>query len=301
MSGNQATMAKMVGVLATPEIMSSFGHIRLAESFRIRCKPGLEVGSAGNELAEEMRRENGSGMLQTVSGEISRLIAGYVPPKLLQMLRGSPRQNWPLAMFTTQNLHKCGTNEGLMVKLQQANGVVNTKSTVVRLIENWETVNDLIEPLKRYGSIILIFDPIYGHVLQGILGVVTRELLYSKTAGHLKANEVNRLRIYVEIVRERFGGENMNASDVSKFFHYDSIVGAEAMHALEDLERLSAKEDKEDKDEKPDKPKICYEFNKASGCHYKRCLRIHKCLGCDEKGHPIGSCPEKRKAAAAVV
>ena len=78
------------------------------------------------------------------------------------------------------------------------------------------------------------------------------------------------------------------------FFHYDSIVGAEAMHALEDLERLTSKEDK---DEKPDKgPKICYEYNKATGCHYKNCKRIHKCLGCDEKGHPVGSCPEKKKA-----
>ena len=175
-------MARMVGVLATPEIIAPFGHIRLAESFRIRCEPAPGSGSAGNELAEEMRRENGLGMLQTVSGEISRLIAGNVPPNLLNMLRTSPRQNWPLAIFTTQNLHKCETNEGLMVKLQQANGVVNTKSTAVKLIENWETVNDLIEPLKRYSSITLIFDLIYGHVLQGILGVVTRERLYRISA-----------------------------------------------------------------------------------------------------------------------
>ena len=55
------------------------------------------------------------------------------------------------------------------------------------------------------------------------------ELLYSKSAGNPKASEVNRLRIYVEIARERFE--------------------AEALRALEDLERASAKEAKE---EKPD-------------------------------------------------
>ena len=186
-----------------------------------------------------------------------------------------------------------------MVKLQQANGVVNTKSTAVKLIENWETVNDLIEPLKRYASITLIFDPIYGHVLQGILGVVTRELLYSWSAGNLKTNEVNRLRIYVEIVRERYGGENMNSFDISKFFHYDSVLGAEAMHALEDLERASAKEEKDEKpDDKKNLPKICYDFNKTVGCTYKNCKRIHKCLGWDEKGHMIFNCPEKKKIAS---
>jgi hypothetical protein len=44
--------------------------------------------------------------------------------------------------------------------VQQANIVVNTKSSVAKLIENWKTVNDLIELLKRYASIALIFDPI---------------------------------------------------------------------------------------------------------------------------------------------
>ena len=91
----------------------------------------------------------------------------------------------------------------------------------------------------------------------------------------------------------------MNASDISKFFHYDSIVGAEAMHALEDLERVSAKEEKDEKsDEKKNLPKICYDFNKTVGCTYKNCKRIHKCLGCDEKGHMIFNCPEKKKIAS---
>jgi hypothetical protein len=82
------------------------------------------------------------------------------------------------------------------------------------------------------------------------------------------------------------------------FFHYDAIVGAEAMHALKGLEKANAKEAKEDKpDDKGKKNllKICYDNNKTAGCTYTNCKRIHKCLGSDVKGHMIFNCPEKKK------
>ena len=103
-----------------------------------------------------------------------------------------------------------------MVKLQIANGVVNTKSTVPKLLDQWDTVLDLLEPLRRYTAIVQVFDSIYGQALQGLVGVVTRQLMYCKTAT-VPPDEVNQLRLYVEIVRNRLGGERMNTSQMFRF------------------------------------------------------------------------------------
>ena len=81
-----------------------------------------------------------------------------------------------------------------------------------------------------------VFDSIYGQALQGLVEVVTRQLMYCKTAT-VPPHEVNRLRLYVEIVRNRFGGERMNASQMFRFFSYDAALGDEARHAMEDLGR----------------------------------------------------------------
>ena len=191
-----------------------------------------------------------------------------------------------------------------MVKMQLANGVVNTRSTVNKLVDRWDTPNDLLEPLRRYATVIMIFDPIYGHVLNGILAVVTRELIYNKALveGKVKG-EVHRLQLYVDIVRIRFGGNMMLSSGVHKFFQYDPTIGQEAQRAYEDVTKETAKDDAAekakagiDKDLK-DLKKNCPEYNKSGGCMFNAaCKYIHKCLHCAGK-HPIKDCPKKAAVA----
>ena len=53
-----------------------------------------------------------------------------------------------------------------------------------------------------------IWSATVSEALNGILGVVTRELVYSKVEGQVKASEVHRFQLYVDIVRDRFGGQD---------------------------------------------------------------------------------------------
>ena len=216
------------------------------------------------------------------------------------MLRTDPRVNWPLHVFSRQNLNKFGANEAFMVKLQLANGVVNTKSTVPKFEEQWDTVNDLLEPLRRYATIISCFDCIYGQALHGLLAVVTRELMYNR-ADEPKAKEVSRLRLYVELIRTKYGGDQMLSSSIHKFFAYDGVVGEEAQRAQEDLDRTSGKEDREDKrskrdrEKKENRDKPCLDFNSTKGCSYgaERCRFTHKCSGCNG-GHAVKDCKKEK-------
>ena len=308
-SRNQDTMVRVVRSLSIQECLALYGHARFISAMTSRC--GVDANGKGNDLEEAMKRENGIGMLQTPASEISRLISDLLPAKLLDMIRTNPRFNWPLALFTRYNLEKCGTSEGFMVKLQIANGVVNTKSTVPKLLDQWDTVLDLLEPFRRYTAIVQVFDSIYGQALQGLVGVVTRQLMYYKTA-IVPPHEVNRLRLYVEIVRNRFGGERMNASQMFRFFSYDAALGDEARHAMEDLGRAPVTDDTTkvvtpnkvidpslaDKADK-DKHKICHEFNSTRGCKFgKKCRYInnHKCKLCGVTTHGASECPSKPKA-----
>ncbi len=134
--------------------------------------------------------------------------------------------------------------------------------------------------------------------------------MYSKTA-IVTPNEVNRLRLYVEIVRSRFGGERMNASQMFRFFSYDATLGDEARHAMEDLARGPVTEDISKivppkividpslaEREKGDKNKVCHEFNSTRGCKFgKRCRYInnHKCKLCGLTTHGASECPSKPK------
>ena len=180
-------------------------------------------------------------------------------------------------------------------------------SLFVQGMERWDTPNDLLEPLRRYATVIMIFDPIYGHVLNGILAVVTRELIYNKAPveGKVKAGEVHRCKLYVDIVRSRFGGNMMLSTGVHKFFQYDPTIGQEAQRQYEDLTKETAKEDaaaeKAKADIEKDLKKNCPEYNKSGGCMFNAaCKYIHKCLHCGGK-HPVKDCPKKQatKATAA--
>ena len=137
---------------------------RMAEAMLGRC--GVESPKmTRNEVEDALLQDQGGGRAMTVVSEVARLVTGPFPPKMLDLLRKDPREFWPLAAFTRKNLESMDTTESFMVQLQVANGVTNTKSTVGKLEEKWETINDLIEPLRRMTTLILAFDPIYGQCL----------------------------------------------------------------------------------------------------------------------------------------
>ena len=100
---------------------------RLAKELaRISCEIGMANGPPRRGDRYEVPRERSE-----------------LPPRQRgrddEMIRCAPRSDWPLALFTSLNLEKCGPHEGYMVKVQLANGMVNTKSTVNKLVERWET------------------------------------------------------------------------------------------------------------------------------------------------------------------
>ena len=100
----------------------------------------------------------------------------------------------------------------------------------------------------------------------------------------------------------------MNATDIPKFFHYDTALGVEAQYALEDLVRGNAKEEgtsgaskssrsgkEEDGSSDSKSRKICWDFNGENGCKNADCRRIHKCKGCEGSGHQaLKDCPKKK-------
>ena len=299
-SANQESMVKLVRTMATPEVMSIFRHSRLAESLKTRC---ALVGRFVNTVEEALSYERGAGILQTVAGGIAENLAMHFAPKLLDMLRTDPRSNWPLAQFTEINLKKTGSSELHSVQVQLAQGVAHPKSNPLKLVEQWETVNDLLEPLRRYAALVLAFDPLYGQAIYGLLGVVTRELMYAGSGAGLavKPAEVHRLKIYIELIRFHYGGVNLNPATLHRFFHYDRVTGDEAQRSLSDVLRLEAKDAESSRDKKKkelaaagNEKKLCYAWNGAeggckrgSGCDY-----LHSCSGCGKLSHGLAKCPK---------
>ena len=299
-AASQESMAKLVKMMQTPEIMSVYAQSRLAEALKIRCASSL-LGGTGNVVENALTREHGVGILQTVAGVIAESLAMHFPAKLLDMLRKSPRANWPLAAFSKINLEKSGSSESFMVQVQLSQGVVHTKSNGGKLIEQWETVNDILEPLRRYTSLMLVFDALYGQALSGLLGVVTREMMYSEAGAarlQVKPAEIHRLKIYVELIRFHYGGENLSATTVHKFLHYCNSTGEEAQRNLSDLLRLEAKELEsgrgKGKRADTDKKGSCFDFNAKDGCPRERCRFTHACSKCGKEDHAIGKCPKSK-------
>ena len=297
-------MVKLVRSMATPEVMSVFQHSRLAESLKIRC--AAVQGRHGNNVEEAMANERGTGVLQTLAGVIAENLSMHFAPKMLDMLRLIPRANWPLAQFSKMNLEKTGSSELHNVQVQIAQGVAYPRSSAVKMVEQWETVNDVLEPLRRYAALVLAFDPLYGQALYGLLAVVIRELMYSGSgvAPVVKPTEVRRLKIYIELIRFHYGGANLSASTVPRFLHYDRSIGEESQRNLDDLLRVEAKDakdaeatrDKKKRDQLLDKAKACFAFNGSGGCSRgKSCAFGHVCSGCGKKDdHGFAKCPKAK-------
>ena len=192
-----------------------------------------------------------------------------------------------------------------MVQLQLANGVINTKSTVGKLEDKWETVNDLIEPMRRLTNMVLTFDPVYGQCLQGLLGLATCELTYyQQDRAPAKAYEVERMKFYIEIIRTRFGGKQLTPSYKMKFFQYDSAIMEDAKHMIyeqrtKEQRKEGEKAEVDDDSQKQPKVKVsknyCAKFNSEAGCDVAKCPQVHRCINCSEQGHARKNCTETRE------
>ena len=306
---NHDSLAIMTKGLDKWGLLSMVSGFRVAEAMMHRCgKGGKEsLATTGlNEVESALLQDQG-GRAMTVVSEVIRLLIGPFPTKMLELFRMDPRAFWPIAAFARTNLENMGTNEGFMVQLQVANGVTNTKSTFVKMEEKWETINDLIEPLRRLTNLTFTLDPIYGQCLQGLLGLVTRELTYYnsdyKDRSSIKPYEVERLKAYVEIVRSRFGGHHQTPAHTSKFFIYDAAIMEEAKSTIFDQRSKGERKEGEkaeaaDVEKTPNKKTLknyCPKFNTEAGCETAKCPQMHRCIACGEQGHPRKNCPQKKK------
>ena len=168
---NHDSLARMIKGLDTWGLLSMVSGFKVAEALQDRCKSKSSGAKGLNEVEDALLQDQG-GRAMTVVGEVIRLLIGPFPTKMLEIFRRNPRAFWPLTFFARANLENTGTNEGFMVQLQIANGVTNTKSTFAKLEEKWETINDLIEPLRRLTNLTFTVDIVYGQCLQGLLGMV---------------------------------------------------------------------------------------------------------------------------------
>ena len=273
----------------------------MADAMLGRCSVESSMAAGTNEVEAALRQDHG-GHAMTVVGEVTRLVTGSFPPKMLDILRKDPRAFWPIAASTRRKLESMGTTESFLVQLQVANGVTNTKSTVGKLEEKWETINDLIEPLRRLTTLILAFDPIYGQCLLGLLGLATRELTYHKPDRQkVVPFEVERMKQYVEIVRQRFGGKQLTAAFIAKFFVLTRRLWKEAKQAIYEhrsqeqrKEAEKAEAETESKDKKV-KKNYCPKLNTEAGCEVAKCPQVHRCLTCGEQGHARKNCTQRDK------
>ena len=115
----------------------------------------------------------------------------------------------------------------------------------------------------------------------------------------VKPSEIHRLKIYVELIRFHYGGDNLNANTVHKLLHYDRTIGEDAQRNLSDLLRLEAKEDeigraKEKKRLVDVAKKLCNDFNGKEGCHRASCHFTHACTLCGKEGHAAVKCPKTK-------
>ena len=92
-----------------------------------------------------------------------------------------------------------GSRRRLRSTVSHARLVASQKSHVVTVIREAHAGRHL-----ETTTMSKIWSATVSEALNGILGVVTRELVYSKVEGQVKASEVHRIQLYVDITRDRF-------------------------------------------------------------------------------------------------
>ena len=96
---------------------------------------------------------------------------------------------------------------------------------------------------------------------------------------------------YDQAVRERAGQHGpstfgqVNQKDVMRFFCYDNVDSQKAAKS-----KGTATKKKGDR--------ICLPYNSEAGCAFKNCNFGHRCIACEETGHPKKDCKVLKKKDA---
>ena len=92
---------------------------------------------------------------------------------------------------------------------------------------------------------------------------------------------------YDELVRKRAGREglsefgNVRQEEVMKHFCFDNSIATEQKKASKAKSKRAEK--------------VCLRYNGDDGCVMKNCFYAHKCLACDDPGHPKRDCKNIKK------
>ena len=93
---------------------------------------------------------------------------------------------------------------------------------------------------------------------------------------------------YDEVVRKRAGRDgvsefkNVKQEEVMKHFCFDNSVATEQKKSVKGKPKARAE-------------KVCLRYNGDDGCTMKNCYYAHRCLACDDQGHPKRDCKNIKK------
>ena len=112
---------------------------------------------------------------------------------------------------------------------------------------------------------------------EDLSGILQHGLLLSEKSSK-GVYKFEALLSYDEAIRKRAGREgvaefgNVKQEEVMRHFCFDNSIATESKKAAKA------------KTKRPDK--VCLRYNGEDGCSVKGCYFAHKCLACDETGHP---------------
>ena len=108
----------------------------------------------------------------------------------------------------------------------------------------------------------------------------------------------------MEIIRQRFGGKQLSAAYIAKFFVFDQTILEEAKQAIyeqrtQDQRKEAEKAETETESKANAKGKhlknYCPKFNTEAGCDVAKCPQVHRCISCGEQGHSRKNCTQRDK------